>query len=96
MEPAAYRALHQLEDHHWWCVGMRRLAWAMLQGALLPPDAPRALDVGCGAGAWLAELTSRHPAVGVDVSPLALHYCQERSLPGLAEVGVPPSKNGYR
>ncbi|MBC7223344.1 MAG: class I SAM-dependent methyltransferase [Anaerolineae bacterium] len=87
MEPSAYDILYQLEDIHWWCVGMRRVAWALLEGVSLPPGA-RVLDLGCGTGAFLRELQKRWPAVGVDLSAIALGYCGARRLAGLVQASA--------
>lgn len=87
MEPSAYDLLYQLEDTHWWCAGMRRVAWAFLEGLSLPPGA-RALDLGCGTGAFLQELQAHRSAVGVDLAPLALGYCQARGLAGLVQASA--------
>lgn len=83
MEPSVYHTLYQLEDTHWWCVGMRRLAWAFLDRLQLPAGAVGVLDLGCGTGGLLRELGERWPAVGADLSEMALGYCRGRGLAGL-------------
>ena len=53
------------------------------------PAAARVLDVGCGPGGLLAELSARRPslsATGVDLSHGMARACRER-LPGGAAVG---------
>jgi SAM-dependent methyltransferase len=52
---------------------MRRISHALLDGIALPPGA--LLEIGCGAGAFLTELTERFPErliAGSDLHPLAL------------------------
>jgi len=39
---------------------------------------PRIVDVGCGAGATLKELEKLGSVTGVDISPRAVSYCQNR------------------
>jgi SAM-dependent methyltransferase len=88
VEPSAYETLYLLEDTHWWCAGMREVAWALLDGLSLPPQAARVLDLGCGTGGFLRELQERWPAVGADIAETALHYSQARSLRGLVQASA--------
>jgi|YNPNPStandDraft_1061719.scaffolds.fasta_scaffold97553_2 SAM-dependent methyltransferase len=88
VEPSAYETLYLLEDTHWWCAGMREVAWALLDGLSLPPQAARVLDLGCGTGGFLRELQERWPAVGADIAEIALHYSQARSLRGLVQASA--------
>jgi SAM-dependent methyltransferase len=51
---------------------------------LEPADATLALDIGCGQGAWLRRLLTRHPAlrgVGIDRSPCALEAARSQTSP---------------
>jgi len=88
VEPSVYHTLYQLEDTHWWCVGMRRQAWALLGSLALPPGAETVLDLGCGTGGLLRELGERWDALGVDLSEIAVGYCQERGLGGLVQASA--------
>lgn len=80
MTPEEYDFLYQLEEHHWWFRGMRKIVAALLDGRL--PSGPlRILDAGRGTGlmlSWLKSLSSRAEVVGLDVSPHALRYCRQR------------------
>ncbi|MGC8839658.1 MAG: class I SAM-dependent methyltransferase [Anaerolineae bacterium] len=88
MEPSAYETLYLLEDTHWWCVGMREVAWALLDDLPPPPRTARALDLGCGTGGFLRELQGQWPAVGADLADLALRYCQRRGLRGTVQASA--------
>lgn len=66
-------ALYQVEATHWWTAGMRRVSYALLDSIDLP--AGPLLEIGCGAGAFLTELSERLPerlVAGSDLHPLAL------------------------
>ncbi len=88
MEPSAYETLRLLEDTHWWCIGMRQVAWTLLDALPLPPADTRVLDLGCGTGGFLRELQGRWPAAGVDCAEIALRYCHARGLPGLVQASA--------
>jgi ubiquinone/menaquinone biosynthesis C-methylase UbiE len=80
MTPEEFRYLYELEEHHWWFQGMRRITAALLDGRL-PAKPLRILDAGCGTGLMLSWLRARHPgssSYGVDISSEALHYCSRR------------------
>lgn len=78
MQSDEYGKMRAAEDTYWWFVARRRLALMLVHQAM--PDAKRLLDVGCGTGAVLSELRGLGEAVGVDFSPLALEFANERGL----------------
>ena len=82
MNQDEYTKMFNLEDRYWWFVGRRELAIRLATSGLKTGQ-PRFLDVGCGTGAVLRELSKRGEAVGLDVSPLALAYARTRGIPSL-------------
>ena len=76
-----YAKMRQAEDHYWWFVSRRRLALALL--LKYAPGARQVLDLGSGTGALLTELQSVAETTGLDYSPLAIAFCQERGLSNL-------------
>jgi SAM-dependent methyltransferase len=79
LEEWRYRELYELEDRHWWFRSRRRVLWALLRRAGLPPS-PRILDAGCGTGRNLVEFGGLGEAEGVDFSAEAVGFCQLRGL----------------
>ena len=80
MNPEEYRRLYEAEDTHWWFVGMRRIAFEILDAARPALAQGRILDAGCGTGSTLAHLTPRGRPIGVDLAPEALAFCQKRGV----------------
>lgn len=70
--------MFELEDRYWWFTARRALAIACLDQ--FAAENPAILDLGCGTGAVLQELAPRGWAVGMDLSPHALAFCQTRQL----------------
>jgi ubiquinone/menaquinone biosynthesis C-methylase UbiE len=90
MTPEEYRYLYELEEHHWWFQGMRRITAALLDGHW-PAGALRILDAGCGTGLMLSWLRTCRPgssSYGVDISSDALHYCSLRGEKLLAQSSI--------
>jgi SAM-dependent methyltransferase len=87
MDRQAYAEMYELEDEHWWFRGRRRVIWALLGHADLPP-APRLLDAGCGTGRNLVEFGVLGSASGVDPSADAVAYCAERGLEHVRQAGL--------
>lgn len=85
MEPGEYDNIARLEQHHWWYVGMREIAAAMLATACpaAPPSASsparRILDAGCGVGGGLRWLKAFGQVTGIDLHPKAIQYSAQVS-----------------
>jgi SAM-dependent methyltransferase len=86
VNPEEYARMFAAEDRQWWYAGMRAISLALLGP---PPAGARArlLDCGCGTGAVVAHLGRRGPAVGVDLSPEALHLARTRGV-AVARAGL--------
>ncbi len=76
--------MFELEDRYWWFVGRRRLALKLLRSHVSKSN-PDVLDLGCGTGVVLRELAAWAKPVGLDMSDLALDFCQKRSLSRLIQ-----------
>lgn len=79
-----YTKMYELEDRYWWFVGRRRLALTLLRRNVAT-ERPRVLDLGCGTGVVLRELSAWANPVGLDMSDRALDYCRRRGLTRLAK-----------
>jgi SAM-dependent methyltransferase len=78
MHPDEYVRMHSLEDHYWWFVGRRTLALGLLRRYVKAQ--PRILDLGCGTGIISREMGEWADVVSLDMSPIALKFCQGRGL----------------
>lgn len=80
-DPAYFDRLAEVEDAHWWALGMWRLASYWLDAALGDRRGLTALDIGCGAGLTITRLSQRREVarvVGLDPSPEALAWARRR------------------
>ena len=84
MNPGEYAKMFELEDHYWWFVGRRNLALQLLRSHTSVAK-PKVLDLGCGTGVVLRELSSWASPTGLDMSELALDFCRQRSLTHLVQ-----------
>lgn len=78
MDEILYRQHASLEDVHWWFIGRRRLVRALIARWVAPGST--LLDVGCGAGGMVAELSSDYETRGVDAAAEAVEACRARGL----------------
>jgi SAM-dependent methyltransferase len=81
------------EDVHWWHVAKRRLVVDLLDRH---GSSGSCLDVGCGGGAMVGEVSASRCAVGVDLSPDALAHARSRGLTRLvrSEAAALPFASG--
>jgi SAM-dependent methyltransferase len=87
VEEWRYRELYELEDRHWWFRGRRRVIWALLRRAGIPPSL-RVLEAGCGTGRNLIEFGALGEAEGVDASTEAVDFCRRRGIDGVLRAGL--------
>lgn len=85
MDPKEYEKMFHLEDTYWWYQGRKRVVSQLLGlKECAPQKRPRILDVGCGTGLMLQEMQGRAHCVGMDFSPLSMHFTRKRGIQRLA------------
>jgi SAM-dependent methyltransferase len=80
LNPSEYVKMHDLEDHYWWFVGRRELAFSLLRDSGAHRGEALVLDLGCGTGVVSQELRTMTRTVGIDFSLQALEFCRDRGL----------------
>lgn len=83
MNSEEYAKLDQLDGHHWFYVGKRRIVrhWIERYLTLQPEDL--LVDAGMGTGTWLVEMSDRCKVLGIDDFQESL----EIAAPRLEKVG---------
>jgi SAM-dependent methyltransferase len=85
MDQRLMKVLLDVDEHHWWYRGRRRIVRAELDGLVLPGDA-RILDAGCGSGRMLQELASYGQVSGIELDEDAAALAAQRDW-GEVQVG---------
>lgn len=89
MEPILYDDFYRYADHNWWFLGRRKIILDLLQHEGFTKNHPKKiLDLGCGTGSTLVKLKDWGWAVGMDISSLALAYCQQHEVGPLVEAAA--------
>lgn len=78
-------AMLEVDEHHWWYRGRRRIIRSELDRLPLPADA-RVLDAGCGSGRTLEELIDYGEVHGVELNPQAAELARARGV-GDVQIG---------
>jgi SAM-dependent methyltransferase len=86
MDPQLMKATLEVDDHHWWYRGRRRIIRAELDRLPLGPRA-RVLDAGCGSGRTLEELVDYGDAAGIELDGDAAELARMRGI-GEVQVGT--------
>jgi SAM-dependent methyltransferase len=85
MDETLMKATLEVDEHHWWYRGRRRVIRAELDRLPLPAGA-RVLDAGCGSGRTLQELVDYGAVSGIELNTDAASLAREREL-GEVRVG---------
>jgi SAM-dependent methyltransferase len=84
MDERLMKAMLDVDEHHWWYRGRRRIIRAELDRLPLAPGAVL-LDAGCGSGRTLQELVAYGEVHGLELNPDAAEVARSR---GCGEVRV--------
>jgi SAM-dependent methyltransferase len=84
MDERLMQAMLDVDEHHWWYRGRRRIVRAELDRLPLPPGA-RVLDAGCGSGRTIDELVDYGEVYGIELDPQAAAAARAR---GRGEVRI--------
>ena len=84
MDQLLMRTMLDVDEHHWWYRGRRRIIRAELDRLPLPGRGC-VLDAGCGSGRTLEELTGYGEVHGLELDPEAAEVARSR---GVGEVQI--------
>ena len=95
MNPAEYEIMFNVETEHWWYKNLHMMIDEAINNSMAT-NHERILDAGCGTGAVVERIASRHLVTGLDFSPLALQFTRRRVSVNLARGSVAglPFKSG--
>jgi SAM-dependent methyltransferase len=77
MDQRLMKAMLEVDEHHWWYRGRRRIIRAELDRLPLPATAT-VLDAGCGSGRTMQELVEYGEVHGVELDPEAAEVARSR------------------
>ena len=84
MNPEEYEKMYSQENSYWWFQGRKKIIFKMLNHHELIKDGKtRVLDIGCGTGLILQDISKKAFAIGLDFSHKALSFCCRRKLTNL-------------
>jgi ubiquinone/menaquinone biosynthesis C-methylase UbiE len=89
MDLVEHSRMFEVEDRHWWYLGMEAITRSILDRHIASNPVRRILDAGCGTGAAMANYLPRYGSVtGFDISTFAVRMCRVRKLTELAQASV--------
>lgn len=80
MESKEYTVMYEVEDTHFWYVGMREITKTLLDIVLNKRKENSILDAGCGTGANIIFLRQYGKVQGFDISKKAVDLCKKRGI----------------
>ncbi|MGE5474763.1 MAG: class I SAM-dependent methyltransferase [Ignavibacteriales bacterium] len=96
MERYLYQEMYEQQNKHWWFIGRTRIILSMIDKYLMKNrEKPiKILDIGCGTGKILKEISSYGEAYGMDSSEEAIDFCKQYSIENVKK-GFLPEENPY-
>jgi len=89
MDQALMKATLEVDEHHWWYRGRRRVILAEVNRLRLPPGAS-VLDAGCGSGRTLMELVRYGEVEGIELDPdAAVAWANSLTSPADFRAAIP-------
>src|SRR5450756_2146503 len=88
MNHEEYAVMYQVEDHHWWYLGMERITCYLRDRQLAQSGTLRILDAGCGTGAVMNYLAHYGQPFGFDFAAEALRFCRQRGHRSLTQASA--------
>lgn len=89
MHQQIYEDIYNAELTHWWFCGRRNIVATLVRRFATKSRPLRIADVGCGMGASFEMLGEFGWVVGLDFSPTALGFSQQRGFPRLLAAALP-------
>lgn len=89
MKIEEYEIMYNVEESHWWYLGMQKITTAVLERWYQPGSGLRILDAGCGTGAHITSYLANYgEVIGMDASQVALHYSKKRQIKTLLQASI--------
>jgi len=79
MEKYLYEDLNNLEKKHWWHISKRKYVLNIIKQNIDKKN-PKILDIGCGTGQNIKELSKIGDVWGIDNSKEAIKYCKLKNI----------------
>lgn len=87
MEDIHYELIYVGERTHWW-YRVRRVLTSTFIEQYSPVAKPHILDIGCGTGLLLKELSATYDVHGIDISDKAVSFCKARGIVAVSKGGA--------
>lgn len=78
MDAKMFELHAEMEDRHWWFQGRRRIVRRLAHQIVHPGVGRAVIDVGCGTGASVAEMSRDYHTVGIEPSEEAVTLARKR------------------
>lgn len=89
MNPGEYIRMYEVEDSHWWYVGLHELILAIIKNMAQPGQTLDIFDAGCGTGRLCQLLQEQgHRVTGCDASGEAVRLCRQRGIDGVYQADL--------
>lgn len=80
MEETEYQKMYEVEESHWWYVGLHELILYFVGIESTKRGPLKVLDAGCGTGRLCQLMNGYGEVRGCDISGIALELCSKRKI----------------
>lgn len=83
MQEIVYHSNYEIEEKYFWFLARNKILLKIIDSLTDLKCGEQVMDIGCGTGGFAQLLDKKFDVTCLDMSPIALEYCQKRGLSDL-------------
>jgi SAM-dependent methyltransferase len=100
MDKTYYEAFFRVQEKHWWFTSKKKIILGLLENYVAKDCEQNILDIGCGSGLMLNDLSQFGAVTGMDASNEAINFSRQifngKIVKGALPTDIPFNENSFQ